>query len=80
MQNISITQPLRILYWHWPWLWLGMASQGVILTDNGTQFTPARAVSGPFTQFCENRGIKHILGRVHHPQTNGIDRKMVWDL
>lgn len=42
-----------------------------ILTDNGTQFTPARAVSGPFTQRCETRKIKHILGRVHHPQTNG---------
>lgn len=42
-----------------------------ILTDNGTQFTPACAQSGPFTQWCEERGIKHILGRVHHPQTNG---------
>lgn len=42
-----------------------------ILTDNGTQFTPARAVSGPFTRWCEERSIKHILGRVHHPQTNG---------
>jgi len=42
-----------------------------ILTDNGTQFTPARSESGPFTQWCEERGIKHILGRVHHPQTNG---------
>lgn len=42
-----------------------------ILTDNGTQFTPARAEKGPFTLFCEKLGIKHILGRVHHPQTNG---------
>ena len=42
-----------------------------ILTDNGTQFTPARGVKGPFTQWCEEKGIKHILGRVHHPQTNG---------
>ena len=42
-----------------------------ILTDNGTQFTPARAESGPFTKWCEERNIKHILGRVHHPQTNG---------
>ena len=24
----------------------------------------------PFTKFCEKHG-KHILGRVHHPQTNG---------
>ncbi len=43
----------------------------VILTDNGTQFTPARSEKGPFTKWCEDRGIKHILGRVHHPQTNG---------
>jgi len=42
-----------------------------ILTDNGTQFTPARGEKGPFTLFCEEQGIKHILGRVHHPQTNG---------
>jgi putative transposase len=42
-----------------------------ILTDNGTQFTPARSENGPFTKWCEDRGIKHILGRVHHPQTNG---------
>jgi len=42
-----------------------------ILTDNGVQFTPARAERGPFTQWCEQKGIKHILGRVHHPQTNG---------
>ncbi len=42
-----------------------------ILTDNGTQFTPARSEQGPFTRWCEQRGIKHILGRVHHPQTNG---------
>jgi len=42
-----------------------------ILTDNGTQFTPARLQSGPFAKWCEDRGIKHILGRVHHPQTNG---------
>jgi putative transposase len=42
-----------------------------ILTDNGTQFTPARGEKGPFTCWCEKQGIKHILGRVHHPQTNG---------
>jgi len=42
-----------------------------ILTDNGVQFTPARSEKGPFTLFCEEQGIKHILGRVHHPQTNG---------
>jgi putative transposase len=41
-----------------------------ILTDNGVQFTPARAEKGPFTRWCEEHGIRHILGRVHHPQTN----------
>ena len=42
-----------------------------ILTDNGTQFTPARSEAGPFTKWCKDREIKHILGRIHHPQTNG---------
>jgi len=42
-----------------------------ILTDNGTQFTPARSEKGLFTTFCESNCIKHILGRIHHPQTNG---------
>lgn len=42
-----------------------------ILTDNGVQFTPAKSDRGPFTKWCEEKGIKHILGRVHHPQTNG---------
>ncbi|MBI2139593.1 transposase [Candidatus Woesearchaeota archaeon] len=42
-----------------------------ILTDNGTQFTPARASKGPFSQWCEEQGIRHIIGRVNHPQTNG---------
>jgi putative transposase len=43
----------------------------IILSDNGTQFTPARSNKGPFTLWCEGKGIIHILGRVHHPQTNG---------
>lgn len=42
-----------------------------ILTDQGAQFTPAKAEKGPFTKWCDDRGIKHILGRIHHPQTNG---------
>lgn len=42
-----------------------------IITDNGTQFTPARGEKGPFTEFCERNEIHHILGRIHHPQTNG---------
>lgn len=42
-----------------------------VLTDQGTQFTPARGEIGPFTQWCNQHEIKHILGRIHHPQTNG---------
>lgn len=42
-----------------------------ILTDQGTQFTPTKGQTGSFTRFCEENGIKHILGRIHHPQTNG---------
>lgn len=42
-----------------------------VLSDQGTQFTPARAEKGPFTLWCESNEIKHILGRIHHPQTNG---------
>ncbi|MGM0582943.1 MAG: DDE-type integrase/transposase/recombinase [Bacteroidota bacterium] len=38
-----------------------------ILTDNGVQFH----VHGAFEAFCNEHNIKHILGRVHHPQTNG---------
>lgn len=38
-----------------------------ILTDNGTQFHE----SGLFEDFCKKHEIKHILGRIHHPQTNG---------
>ena len=37
-----------------------------ILSDNGTQFT-----SELFEEFCKQNSIKHILARVHHPQTNG---------
>ena len=42
-----------------------------ILTDQGVQFTPARGHKSAFTRWCEERGIRHILGRVNHPQTNG---------
>lgn len=38
-----------------------------ILSDNGVQFH----IHGDFEKFCEDNNIKHILGRVHHPQTNG---------
>lgn len=38
-----------------------------VLTDNGVQFH----VHGKFEEFCKLKNIHHILGRVHHPQTNG---------
>jgi putative transposase len=38
-----------------------------ILTDNGIQFH----IHGEFEEFCKKHEIHHILGRVHHPQTNG---------
>lgn len=38
-----------------------------ILTDHGAQFH----VQGKFEEFCKANGINHIIGRVHHPQTNG---------
>ena len=38
-----------------------------ILTDNGVQFH----IHGQFEEFCSEHTINHILGRVHHPQTNG---------
>jgi putative transposase len=30
-----------------------------------------RAQERPFTKLCIKHNIKHILGRIHHPQTNG---------
>ena len=45
-----------------------------ILTDNGTHFTNTQNRGDPkhnFTRFCNQNSIKHILGRVNHPQTNG---------
>jgi len=45
-----------------------------ILSDNGTQFTNTQKrgdVNHAFTKFCISNEIKHILGRIHHPQTNG---------
>ena len=40
------------------------------ITDRGTQFT--KNVGKPrFTDFLKEQGIKHILCRVNHPQTNG---------
>ena len=43
-----------------------------ILIVNGTQFTNPHNrddKNHEFTKFCEKNKIKHILGRVHYPQT-----------
>lgn len=47
-----------------------------LLTDHGSQFYAnsgeiKAATIGTFQQYLVSRKIKHILGRVHHPQTNG---------
>jgi len=47
-----------------------------ILTDRGTQFYASageKKVKGisKFERFLLESGIKHIVGRVNHPQTNG---------
>lgn len=45
-----------------------------ILSDNGVQFTNTRNRGDKthrFYKFCKANNIKHILGRIHHPQTNG---------
>jgi putative transposase len=52
-----------------------------VLTDRGTQFffnpkagtaiMPAREGEGQFDRFLRERGIRHIVARVNHPQTNG---------
>jgi putative transposase len=45
-----------------------------ILTDRGSQFYYNRKdgdYKTAFQEFLEKKNIKHIVGRVHHPQTNG---------
>ena len=47
-----------------------------VLTDRGTQFYASKRdnegnAENGFELFLRDQGIKHILARVKHPQTNG---------
>jgi len=42
-----------------------------ILTDQGTQFHPARGDLSTFTEFCNGNGIEHITASVRRPSTIG---------
>jgi hypothetical protein len=42
------------------------------LTDHGSQFTPAWKNAGhKFETWCSENGVKHIMGRIGHPETQG---------
>ncbi|MDI3496767.1 MAG: putative transposase, partial [Archaeoglobus sp.] len=55
----------------------GFAEYGIpdeILTDHGTQFVAAKSrekARHRFREFLAENGVRHILARVNHPQTNG---------
>ena len=42
-----------------------------ILTDQGTQFHPARGDVSAFTEFCTGNGIQHIMTSIRRPSTIG---------
>ena len=42
-----------------------------VLTDQGTQFHPARGDLSTFTEFCTGKGIEHIMASVRRPSTIG---------
>jgi putative transposase len=42
-----------------------------ILTDQGTQFHPARGDQSAFTEFCSGNDIQHIIASVRRPSTIG---------
>jgi len=55
----------------------GFAEYGIpdeILTDHGTQFVAAKSrekAKHRFKEFLKENGIRHIVARKNHPQTNG---------
>lgn len=44
------------------------------ITDHGTQFIKSLG-EARFAKFLEKQGIKHILCRIKHPQSNGKSEK-----
>ena len=42
-----------------------------VLTDQGTQFYPARGEISAFTEFCTGNGIDHITASIRRPSTIG---------
>jgi transposase InsO family protein len=42
-----------------------------ILTDQGTQYHPARGDLSAFTEFCSGNGIEHIMASIRRPSTIG---------
>ena len=42
-----------------------------ILSDHGTQWYAVRGGDARFDGMCEDNDIKHIMGRIAHPQTQG---------
>jgi len=55
----------------------GFAEYGIpdeILTNHGTQFVAAKSrenAKHKFKEFLKENGVRHILARINHPQTNG---------
>jgi putative transposase len=55
----------------------GFAGYGIpkkILTDHGTQFVAAKSrekAKHRFKEFLVGNGVKHIVAKINHPQTNG---------
>jgi putative transposase len=45
------------------------------ITDHGTQFWKGSSEKARFSVFLEEHGIKHILTKVKHPQSNGKSEK-----
>jgi putative transposase len=45
------------------------------ITDHGTQFTKDGEKNSRFEDFLKRKGIRHILCRIKHPQSNGKSEK-----